>query len=70
MPQRQGLRDPDAISGGTWEAFERVMQRHGYFKNGLAKIEAARTMGARMVPDRNRSASFRAFHAALMEALV
>lgn len=70
VPQRQGLRDPDAISDGTWEAFERVMQRHGYFKTGLAKIEAARSMAAQMVPERNRSASFRAFHAALMEALV
>lgn len=70
VPQRQGLRDPDAIAGGTWEGFERVMQRHGYFKTGLAKIEAARSMAAQMVPERNRSASFRAFHAALMEALV
>ncbi len=70
VPQRQGLRDPDAIAGGTWEAFERVMQRHGYFKAGLAKIEAARSIAARIVPERNRSASFRAFHAALMEALV
>ena len=26
-PQRQGLRDPDGIAGGTWEAFERVMQQ-------------------------------------------
>lgn len=70
VPQRQGLRDPDAIAGGTWEGFERVMQGHGYFKTGLAKIEAARSMAAQMVPERNRSASFRAFHAALMEALV
>ena len=70
VPQRQGLRDPDAIAGGTWEAFERVMQRDGYFKAGLAKIEAARSIATRIVPERNRSASFRAFHAALMEALV
>ena len=70
VPQRRGLGDPDAIAGGTWEAFERVMQRHGYFKAGLAKIEAARSIATRIVPERNRSASFRAFHAALMEALV
>jgi len=70
VPQRQGLRDPDAIAGGTWEAFERVMQQHGYFKTGLPKIEAARSIAARLVPERNRSVSFRAFHAALLEALV
>lgn len=70
IPQRQGLRDPDAIAGGTWEAFERVMQRYGYFKTGLPKIEAARGIAGRMVPARNRSASFQAFYAALMEALV
>lgn len=69
IPQRQGLRDPDAIAGGTWEAFERVMQQHGYFKGGLAKIEAARNMSRHIEPERNRSASFRVFHAALMEAL-
>lgn len=69
VPQRQGLRNPDAIAGGTWEAFERVMQQHGYFKTGLTKIEAARRIAARMVPERNRSASFVAFHAALMEAM-
>ncbi|MCO5120388.1 MAG: DUF4276 family protein [Burkholderiaceae bacterium] len=69
VPQRQGLRDPDAIAGGTWEAFERVMQRSGYFKGGLPKIEAARSIAAHIEPERNRSASFRVFHAALMEAL-
>lgn len=69
VTKRQGLRDPDSIAGGTWEAFERVMQRHGYFKSGLAKIEAARCISGHIVPERNRSASFRAFHAALTEAL-
>lgn len=66
---RQGLRDPDAISGGTWEVFERIMQRHGYFKGGLAKIEAARAIGAQFQPGCNRSGSFWVFHQALVEAL-
>lgn len=69
LSQRRGLRDPDAITGGTWETFEREMQRHGYFKAGLTKIDAARRIASRMAPERNRSASFQAFHAALMEAL-
>lgn len=69
VPQRQGLRDPDAIAGGTWETFERIMQRHGYFKGGLAKIEAARTIGGHIEPARSLSGSFLAFHQALVEAL-
>jgi hypothetical protein len=46
VPNRQGFRDPDAVAGGTWEAFERLLQRHGYFKGGLAKIDAARAIRA------------------------
>jgi hypothetical protein len=41
VPRQQQYRDPDDIRGGTWEAFERVLQRSGYFKNGLRKTEAA-----------------------------
>lgn len=51
VAQRQGLRDPDAIAGRTWEAFERVMRKHGYFRGGLAKIEAARSISRRIGPD-------------------
>jgi hypothetical protein len=68
VPRRQGFRDPDAVAGGTWEAFERVMQAHGYFKGGLPKIEAARMIGARVDPARSSSHSFRAFSAAISEA--
>ncbi len=68
--QRQGFRNPDAIAGGTWEAFERIMQRHGYFKGGLAKIDAARAIGAHIEPARNRSESFLTFYRALEEALM
>jgi hypothetical protein len=67
--QRQGLRDPDAIKGGTWEAFERELQRAGYFKGGLAKIEAARSIAAHIQPERNRSHSFRTWHGAVMESV-
>lgn len=59
-------RDPDAIKGGTWEAFEREMQRAGYFKTGLRKIEAARSVAAHMDPGRNTSSSFRALRQALL----
>jgi hypothetical protein len=68
LPRRKGFRDPDAIAGGTWEAFERVMQKHGYFKGGLPKLEAARSIGAKIDPSRAGSRSFTAFCRAITEA--
>lgn len=69
IPNQQRYRDPDAIAGGTWEAFERILQRRGYFKGGLRKIEAARTLGGVVEPERNRSQSFCRFRDALLEAV-
>lgn len=68
VPRKERFRNPDAIRGGTWEAFERVMQSYGYFNGGLAKIEAARTIGAHVDPARTRSHSFRVFAEAIFEA--
>lgn len=59
-PMKVAYRDPDGIRGGTWEAFERIMQKAGYFDGGLRKIEAARAIAPHMDPGRNRSPSFRA----------
>jgi hypothetical protein len=70
LPGRKGFRDPDAISGGTWETFERVMRKHGYFKGGLPKSEAARAVGSHVDPMRSRSRSFRVFWEAVAEAMV
>jgi uncharacterized protein DUF4276 len=67
IPAKQGYRDPDAIAGGTWEALERTLQRAGYFRTGLRKIEAARTIAQRMEPQRNRSTSFQIFRGALTD---
>lgn len=67
IPDKARYRSPDAIRG-AWEAFERVLQRHGYFRGGLRKIEAARTVGAHFDPDRCRSPSFRVFRDALRTA--
>lgn len=67
IPDQAKYRDPDAIAGGTWEALERILQRAGYFSIGLAKIEAARTIAAHMVPDRNHSRSFQVLRDALAE---
>lgn len=57
--QRAGLRDPDTIKGGTWEALERELQRKGYYKEGLRKLELARTVAPLMDPATNSSASFK-----------
>jgi hypothetical protein len=67
IPAKQGYRDPDGVSGGTWEALERTLRRAGYFATGLRKIEAARTIARHMVPQRNRSRSFQTFRDALSE---
>lgn len=69
VPRRQAYREPDGILGGTWEAFERVMRQSGYFKGGLAKIEAARKIGIHFVPERSTSPSFLALHHAFGDAL-
>ena len=66
LGRRAPYRDPDAIRGGTWEALERELQRAGHHLGGLAKIQAAREIAARMVPDRNLSRSFQAFRRGLL----
>lgn len=63
------FRDPDAVAGGTWEAFERLLQKAGYFKSGLRKMEVARDLGAAIDPARNSSHSFQVFRSALLQAV-
>lgn len=67
VPNKQGYRDSDRIAGGTWEALERILKRAGYFKTGLRKIEAARSIAEHMNPAQNRSPSFQVFRAVLAE---
>ena len=69
VPARSAFRNPDAIVGGTWEAFEHVMQKRGYFKGGLRKIEAARAIGAHVDAERSTSHSFRTLCLAIREAV-
>jgi len=51
-------RDPDAIRGGTSEAFTRILQRCGYRMNRLPKVATARAVARHMDPARNTSRSF------------
>ena len=68
VPNQSRYRNPDLVQGGTWEAFERILKRHGYFKTGLRKVEAARAVAVYIDPARNCSVSFTKFHNALAEA--
>lgn len=67
IPQQPRYQDPDAIQGGTWEHFGRVLLRAGYYKSGLRKIEAAQSIGPYIDPENNRSHSFQCFRDALRE---
>lgn len=69
IPGKQAYRDPDGIGGGTWETFERILQRCGYFRTGLPKVEVARALGTHLSAEANRSASFRAFVRAVESAV-
>jgi hypothetical protein len=60
-------RIPDAITGGTWEALERLLQRAGYYPGGMAKREVARNISLHMQPGRNSSKSFQVLRDALVE---
>ena len=67
VPKQAKYRQPDAIAGGTWEALERILQRAGYFKTGLRKIELARTVGCYADAEHNRSHSFQTFRKGLQD---
>jgi hypothetical protein len=69
IPNQAKYRLPDAIKGGTWEAFERILNQSGYYKSGLRKIEAARMVSEHMDPTRNTSPSFKALYTALVGML-
>ncbi|MXY34561.1 MAG: DUF4276 family protein [Boseongicola sp. SB0664_bin_43] len=58
IPKRAPFRDPDNISGGTWERFERILQSCGYHEGGLQKVRAAQQIGAHIDVERSTSASF------------
>ena len=69
IPNKAAYRDPDAIAGGTWETFERLLQSAGYFVGGLGKIEAARAIGQKLDWQQNHSYSFGIFRDAVLGAI-
>lgn len=67
VPSKAQYRDPDHIAGGTKEAFERLLQKAGYYRTGLRQIEVARKIGTYFDPVRNRSRSFRSLRDVIQE---
>jgi hypothetical protein len=65
LASRQKFRDPDAITGGTWETLERLLQTNGYYRSGYPKVLAAHLISLNMEPQRNRSHSFQIFYRGL-----
>lgn len=61
LHRKAAYRDPDGIRD-SWETLERILQRAGYYRNGMPKIETARAIARQMEPARNRSHSFQCFH--------
>ena len=62
-------RHCDRNAGGTWEAFERVMNRSGYFLGGLRKVEAANRISEHFDHSICSSPSFIALRDGFMEAI-
>lgn len=56
---RAKYREPDAITGGTWETLGRLLK--GYYPNVLPKGVVAQNVAPHMEPSRNRSRSFQVF---------
>jgi len=62
IPHTTGIfRNPDNISGGTWEGLHRFLKKHGIYKSTYPKIDAARRIAPHLDIARNRSESFRHF---------
>ena len=61
LQDQAGYRDPDAITGGTHEALDRLLRRLKYHRGRLHKPAVARKIAQHMDPCRNRSRSFQVF---------
>lgn len=69
LAQQARYRNPDSVTGGTWEALEQVLQRAGHHRGGLEKVRAARDISQYMNPETNRSPSFQILQSGLLAML-
>lgn len=67
IPHKPRYRCPDATD--PTQSSEQIMQKAGYFKTGLRKIEAAREVGRYLEAERNTSHSFQVFYRTLKALL-
>lgn len=67
VPNRSKYRDPENIQGGTWEAFQKVLQEKRYFTSGLRKMSAAEKIAPHLALHGNRCRSFEHFVLAVQE---
>ena len=65
LSKKEKYRDPDAITGGTWEALFGELKRVSYYGEYFPKIEVARNVAQHMEPNRNTSRSFQVFRQAI-----
>jgi hypothetical protein len=61
LGNKERFRDPDAVRGGTAEALEQELKRHGYHAAGLRKVSNAEKVARHMTVDQNTSLSFQHF---------
>ncbi len=66
IAHQEKYRDPDAITGGTAEALEKILKDKKYYTR-MPKIEVARNISTHMDPERNTSKSFQVFRDALKD---
>jgi len=69
LHRKAKYRNPDAITGGTWETMERLLNWHGYHKGGLQKITLAKDVSFYMEPILNRSRSFQVFRNGILQLI-
>nr|WP_234300870.1 DUF4276 family protein [Sphaerospermopsis aphanizomenoides] len=69
LEKQAKYRDPDAISGGTAEALEKLLQTAGYQRGGLEKRKTAREVSLHINPSKNRSKSFQVFYEGLLKII-
>lgn len=62
IPETSGIfKNPDNVSGGTWEGLHRFLKKHGIYRSSYPKIDAAHRIAPHLDIARNRSKSFRHF---------
>jgi hypothetical protein len=68
LSQTAKFRNPDNITGGTWEQLDRILKKYGYH-TGLQKIDFAQKVSRHMDVENNLSRSFQVFRDGLRKII-